>query len=90
MPDIKRSAGQTDSFFVKQIIIFARQRDAAEKAGMPLPSVGRGVALAIGLLLLTLAFSVIQNQVWNTHRVRIIESAHTSLSSFGERWLLAH
>lgn len=64
-----RSAMIHDSFGLhtedrkQQIIYFAQEREAAKQASIPKPNVGRGIALAIGLFLLTMAFSITQNQV---------------------------
>ncbi|TFK28166.1 ABC protein [Coprinopsis marcescibilis] len=47
---------------VREIINFAKEREFAKENGLPKPNVGRGIALAIGLFLLTVTFSIAQNQ----------------------------
>ncbi|GJE88588.1 ABC transporter C family protein [Phanerochaete sordida] len=47
---------------VKAIINFSKERAAAKAAGEPIPSMGRGAGMAIGLFLLTVSASVSQHQ----------------------------
>jgi hypothetical protein len=48
---------------LQQIILFAQERSAAIVAGTPVPSVGRGIAMALGLFALTVTASVCTHQV---------------------------
>lgn len=48
---------------IKTIINFTKERAAAQAAGIEVPSVGRGVGMAIGLFCTTVTASVCQHQV---------------------------
>ncbi|KAG0695504.1 ABC protein [Suillus ampliporus] len=48
---------------LRQIVVFAEERSAAIIAGEPVPNVGRGIAMAIGLFALTMIASVCTHQV---------------------------
>ncbi|KAG0698327.1 ABC protein, partial [Suillus ampliporus] len=47
---------------LRQIIVFAEERSAAIIAGEPMPNVGRGVAMALGLFALTVIASICTHQ----------------------------
>ncbi|KAG0701997.1 ABC protein [Suillus ampliporus] len=47
---------------LRQIVVFAEERSAAIIAGEPVPTVGRGIAMAIGLFALTMIASVCTHQ----------------------------
>ncbi|KAH9481477.1 Multidrug resistance protein fer6 [Psilocybe cubensis] len=47
---------------IKAIINFAKKREAAREHGLPEPNVGIGIAMAIGLFLLTISASIGQHQ----------------------------
>ncbi|KAG1747121.1 ABC protein [Suillus paluster] len=47
---------------LRQIVVFAEERSAAIIAGEPVPNVGRGIAMAIGLFALTVIASVCNHQ----------------------------
>ncbi|KAG2369149.1 ABC protein [Suillus spraguei] len=47
---------------LRQIIIFAQERSAATIAGTPGPDIGRGIAMAVGLFLLTVTASICTHQ----------------------------
>ncbi|KAH8099948.1 ABC protein [Cristinia sonorae] len=47
---------------VKAVINFGKEHHAARTTGTPTPSIGRGVGMAIGLFLITVAASVAQHQ----------------------------
>ncbi|KDR79020.1 hypothetical protein GALMADRAFT_244748 [Galerina marginata CBS 339.88] len=47
---------------IKAIINFAKKREAAKLHGLPKPNVGVGIAMAIGLFLLTVSSSIGQHQ----------------------------
>ncbi|KAG0703603.1 ABC transporter type 1, transmembrane domain-containing protein, partial [Suillus ampliporus] len=47
---------------LRQIVVFAEERSAAIIAGTPVPNVGRGIAMAIGLFALTMIASVCTHQ----------------------------
>ena len=53
-------------FYGKAIINFARAKHAAKAHHEPEPSLGIGVAMAIGLFLLTVCASIGQHQVSRT------------------------
>ncbi|EJD47908.1 ABC protein [Auricularia subglabra TFB-10046 SS5] len=60
----------------KAIINFAKHRAAARQSGEPLPSVGRGVGMAIGLFLLTIMASVSQHQFfWRSMSTGVLARA---------------
>jgi ATP-binding cassette subfamily C (CFTR/MRP) protein 1 len=48
---------------LQQIILFAQERSAAIVAGTPVPNVGRGIAMALGLFALSVTASVCTHQV---------------------------
>lgn len=48
---------------LQQIIVFAEERSDANAAGEPVPNIGRGIAMAIGLFALTLTASICNHQV---------------------------
>jgi hypothetical protein len=54
---------------LQQIIIFAQERSAAMSAGTPVPNVGRGIAMALGLFALSVTASVCTHQVCESLRV---------------------
>jgi len=54
---------------LQQIINFAEQRSAARAAGEPIPNVGRGIGMAIGLWAITVTASICTHQVWKTSGV---------------------
>ncbi|KIO14761.1 hypothetical protein M404DRAFT_118392 [Pisolithus tinctorius Marx 270] len=61
---------------LKAIISFAEQRSAAHSAGEPLPNVGRGIGMAIGLWALTIVTSVCTNQFfWHSMETGILARA---------------
>ncbi|KAI6039827.1 ABC protein [Pisolithus marmoratus] len=61
---------------LKAIITFAEQRSAAHSAGEPLPNVGRGIGLALGLWVLTIVASVCINQFfWHSMETGILARA---------------
>ncbi|KAG0705755.1 ABC protein [Suillus ampliporus] len=47
---------------LRQIVVFAEERSAAITAGEPVPNIGRGIAMAIGLFALTVIASVCSHQ----------------------------
>ncbi|KAG0705743.1 ABC protein [Suillus ampliporus] len=47
---------------LRQIVVFAEERSAAITAGEPVPNVGRGIAMAIGLFALTMIASISSHQ----------------------------
>jgi hypothetical protein len=53
-------------FDLQQIIVFAQERSAATTAGEPVPNIGRGIVMAIGLFALTLTASICNHQVCKT------------------------
>lgn len=48
---------------LRAIIEFAQERTTAHATGVPLPNVGRGIAMALGLFLLSLSTSIGTHQV---------------------------
>ncbi|KAI6039826.1 ABC protein [Pisolithus marmoratus] len=61
---------------LKAIITFAEQRSAAHSAGEPLPNVGRGIGLALGLWVLMIVASVCMNQFfWHSMETGILARA---------------
>ncbi|KAI5990317.1 ABC protein [Pisolithus orientalis] len=61
---------------LKAIISFAEQRSTARSAGEPLPNVGRGIGMAIGLWVLTIVTSVCTNQFfWHSMETGILARA---------------
>jgi len=70
----------------KAIIRFAQQTAAAARTGQPKPSLGRGVAMAIGLFLLTITASVCTHQVsyFSVEKKKILVKGFSSSSS--ELW----
>ncbi|KAH7105792.1 ABC protein [Auriculariales sp. MPI-PUGE-AT-0066] len=60
----------------KSIIRFAQSRTRAREEGSPMPSIGRGVAMAFGLLLLTIAASIFQHQFfWRSMATGVLARA---------------
>ncbi|KAG2050217.1 P-loop containing nucleoside triphosphate hydrolase protein [Suillus hirtellus] len=53
-----------DPVVLRQIIVFAEERSAANTAGEPVPNIGRGIAMAIGLFALTLTASICNHQFY--------------------------
>jgi len=53
-------------FIAQRIINFAVDRSAAIAVGKPIPNVGRGIGMAIGLWFITVTASVCTQQVWKT------------------------
>ncbi|KAG1828571.1 ABC protein [Suillus variegatus] len=49
---------------LRQIIVFAEERSDANAAGEPVPNIGRGIAMAIGLFALTLTASICNHQFY--------------------------
>lgn len=70
---------------VKQIIYFAQERERAKQAGLPKPNIGRGIALAIGLFLLTVFFSITQNQFFWRSMISGAMARATLVSSMYKR-----
>ncbi|KIO01559.1 hypothetical protein M404DRAFT_149655 [Pisolithus tinctorius Marx 270] len=61
---------------LKAIISFAEQRSTARLAGEPLPNVGRGIGMAIGLWVLTIVTSVCTNQFfWHSMETGVLARA---------------
>ncbi|KAF9074671.1 ABC protein [Rhodocollybia butyracea] len=56
------TAQMTSPLLVKSIITFAQQRALAKENGTPLPSVGRGIGMALGLALIVVFSSLTQHQ----------------------------
>ena len=48
---------------LKAIITFTEERSAASAANSPVPNIGRGIAMALGLWLLVVTTSLFTNQV---------------------------
>ncbi|KAG1733609.1 ABC protein [Suillus paluster] len=58
---------------LRQIIVFAEERSAAIIAGEPVPNIGRGIAMALGLFALTLMASVCTHQYfWRSMETGIL------------------
>ncbi|KAG2074771.1 ABC protein [Suillus decipiens] len=63
-------------FVLRQIIVFAEERSAAIIAGEPVPNIGRGIAMAVGLFTLTLAASICNHQFfWRSMAVGVLARA---------------
>ncbi|KIO14750.1 hypothetical protein M404DRAFT_120129 [Pisolithus tinctorius Marx 270] len=61
---------------LKAIILFAEERSAARASGAPLPNVGRGISMALGLWLLTIMSSVCTNQFfWRSMSTGVLARA---------------
>lgn len=61
---------------LRQIILFAQERSAAIVAGTPVPSVGRGIAMALGLFALTVTASVCTHQFfWRSMATGVLARA---------------
>ncbi|GEM08785.1 ABC transporter [Rhodotorula toruloides] len=58
-------AQTTSPLVMRQIIKLVQQSYAAKQAGEPLPGIGRGIGLAIGLFLMQLFMSVCQNNTFS-------------------------
>ncbi|KAG1717254.1 hypothetical protein EDB19DRAFT_1820073, partial [Suillus lakei] len=54
---------------LRENIVFAEERPAAIMTGEPVPNVGRGIAMALGLFALTVTTSVCNNQFCKTSRL---------------------
>ncbi|KAG2366729.1 ABC protein [Suillus spraguei] len=63
-------------FVLRQIIAFAEERSAAIIAGEPVPNIGRGIAMAVGLFALTLTASICNQQFfWRSMAVGVLARA---------------
>ncbi|KAG2043713.1 ABC protein [Suillus americanus] len=61
---------------LRRIILFAEERSAAIIAGEPVPNIGRGIAMAIGLFALTLTSSICNHQFfWRSMAVGVLARA---------------
>ncbi|KAI6025620.1 ABC protein [Pisolithus orientalis] len=61
---------------LKAIILFAEERSAARAADAPLPNVGRGISMALGLWLLTITSSVCIHQFfWRSMSTGVLARA---------------
>ncbi|KIJ66694.1 hypothetical protein HYDPIDRAFT_149564 [Hydnomerulius pinastri MD-312] len=61
---------------LKSIITFAEERAAAKTAGEPVPNVGRGIAMAFGLFLITVTTSVCTHQFfWRSMATGVLARA---------------
>lgn len=96
---IVSDAAQTTSPLVsREIIRFVQSAYAAQRAGEPVPGVGRGVAMAVGLFLMQLFVSVCMNNTFARAgqcgvlaRAALISAAcASSTSSSPPTVLLAH
>ncbi|BGP17639.1 hypothetical protein JCM10213_001291 [Rhodosporidiobolus nylandii] len=58
-------AQTTSPLVTRQIIKFVQQAYTAHRAGEPVPPIGRGVGMAIGLFLMQLFYSVAQNNTFS-------------------------
>ncbi|OAX34172.1 hypothetical protein K503DRAFT_699205, partial [Rhizopogon vinicolor AM-OR11-026] len=65
---------------LRQIITFAEERTAARNAGEPVPNVGRGIAMALGLWALTVTASICNHQFfWRSMAAGVL--ARTALTA---------
>ncbi|KAG1832564.1 ABC protein [Suillus subalutaceus] len=61
---------------LRQIIVFAQERSAATIAGTPVPDIGRGIAMAFGLFVLTVTASVCTHQFfWRSMATGVLARA---------------
>ncbi|KAG1879712.1 ABC protein [Suillus subluteus] len=61
---------------LRHIIVFAEERSAAIIAGEPVPNIGRGIAMAVGLFALTLTSSICSHQFfWRSMAVGVLARA---------------
>ncbi|KAG2138357.1 ABC protein [Suillus clintonianus] len=61
---------------LRQIIVFAEERSAAIVAGKPVPNVGHGIAMALGLFALTVATSICNHQFfWRSMETGVLARA---------------
>ncbi|KAG1865922.1 ABC protein, partial [Suillus subalutaceus] len=61
---------------LRHIIVFAEERSAAIIAGEPVPNIGRGIAMAVGLFALTLSSSICSHQFfWRSMAVGVLARA---------------
>ncbi|KIO14752.1 hypothetical protein M404DRAFT_119962 [Pisolithus tinctorius Marx 270] len=61
---------------LKAIILFAEERSSARAAGAPLPNVGRGISMALGLWLLTIVTRVCSHQFfWRSMSTGVLARA---------------
>ncbi|KAG2348012.1 ABC protein [Suillus weaverae] len=61
---------------LRQIIVFAQERSAATIAGTPVPNVGRGIAMALGLFALTVMASICTHQFfWRSMATGVLARA---------------
>ncbi|KAG1737506.1 ABC protein [Suillus paluster] len=61
---------------LRQIIVFAEERSAAAITGEPVPNVGRGIAMALGLFALTVTASVCTHQFfWRSMATGVLARA---------------
>lgn len=74
------------TYYGKAIINFAKARQTAKASHDPEPSLGIGMAMAIGLFLLTVCTSVGQHQVSCMMKYLILSITHNHASSFGVQW----
>ncbi|KAG0699189.1 ABC protein [Suillus ampliporus] len=61
---------------LRQIIVFAEERSTAMIVGKPVPNVGRGIAMALGLFVLTVIASVCNHQYfWRSMETGVLARA---------------
>ncbi|KAG1750098.1 ABC protein, partial [Suillus lakei] len=61
---------------LRQIIVFAQERSAAVGVGAPVPNIGRGIAMALGLFALTVTASVCTHQFfWRSMATGVLARA---------------
>lgn len=70
---------------LKELVNFGSERAARKAAGEPAPGIGKGVALAVGLCLLTIFTSVCNHQVRRRPSAITIKANIILISSFGGR-----